>query len=142
MAIIIGKGSVFQIEVASTLTAIAQLISIDLPEHEAETFEADTLDNSNPGIPYKATGRVEGGSVGIEGFLDPALSSFQIITDLLNTPVLATTGDAAKIIFADTATTEWDIVMAGVSIGGTVQLNDGVKFTSSIKLDGSITFPT
>lgn len=142
MAIIIGKGSVFQIEVASTLTAIAQLISIDLPEHEAETFEADTLDNSSVGIPYKATGRVEGGSVGIEGFLDPVLASFQIITDLLNDPTLATTGDGAKIIFADAATTEWAFTIAGVSISGTVALNDGVKFTSTIKLDGAITFPT
>lgn len=142
MAIIIGKGSVFDVEVASTLTAIAQLISIDLPEHEAETFEADTLDNSNPGIPYKATGRVEGGSVGLEGFLDPALSSFQILTDLLNTPILVAAGDAAQIQFADSGTTQWDFVMAGLSMGGTIALNDGVKFNCTIKLDGSITFPT
>lgn len=142
MAIIIGKGSVFKVEVASTLTAIAQLISIDLPEHEAETFEADTLDNSNVGIPHKSTGRVEGGSVGLEGFLDPVLASFQILTDLINDPTLATTGDGAEIQFADSGTTNWSFIMAGVSMGGSIVLNDGVKFNSTIKLDGAITYPS
>ena len=146
MAFIRGKGSVFQLEVATVLTAIAQLTSIDLPEHEAETFEADAFDNSSPGIPYKSTGRVEGGSIGIEGFLDPALTSFQILTDLLNTPILVATGasanDGGRITFADTANTTWDFTVAGLTVGGTIVLNDGVKFTSSIKIDGSISFPT
>lgn len=142
MAIIRGKGSVFEVEVASTLTAIAQLMSIDLPEHEAENFESDTLDNADEGIPYTATGRVEGGSVGLEGFLDPALSSFQILTDLLNTPVLTSTGDGGNITFADTAGTDWPFLIASISLGGSIALNDGVKFTSSIKLNGTISFPT
>lgn len=68
MAFIQGKGSVFEVEVATVLTAIAQLMSIDLPEHEAETFEADTLDNSNVGIPYKATGRVRAVRLGWKDF--------------------------------------------------------------------------
>ena len=139
MAFIRGKGTVFNLEVSTVLTAIGQVMSIDLPEHEAETFEADTLDNSNPGIPYKATGRVEGGSVGIEGFLDPVLASFQVITDRLNTP---TTSEGGSIVFADTATTSWAFEIAGATLGGTVVLNDGVKFTASFKLDGSVTFPS
>src|SRR5688572_12231797 len=97
MAIIRSKGTILKIEIASTLTAVAQLISLDLPEGAAETFEADTLDNANAGIPHKPTGRTEGGSVGFEGFLDPVLASFQALTDLLTTPVLATTGDGASI---------------------------------------------
>jgi hypothetical protein len=142
MAYIIGKGTKLQIEISSVLTDTAQLISIDLPEHAAETFENDTLDNSGVGIPHKATGRVEGGSVGFEGFLDPVLASFQALTDLVNTPILATTGDGANIKFADAATTSWAFQMAGITIGGTVVLNDGVKFSGSIKLNGVVTFPT
>lgn len=140
MAFIRGKGTIFEIEVATVLTAIAQVISIDLPEHEAETFEADTLDNTNAGIPHKPTGRVEGGSVGIEGFLDPVLASFGVITDRLNAAgVIAPEG--AAITFADTGSTTWAFETAGTTLGGTVPLNDGVKFNASFKVDGSITFP-
>lgn len=142
MAIIRGKGCSFEVEVASTLTEIAQVISIDLPEASAETFEADTLSNTNPGIPKKATGRVDGGSIGLEGFLDPVLSSFQILTDLLNTPVLASTGDGFAIEFSDAADTNWAGIIAGLSLGGTVALNDGVKFNCTIEIDGSISYPT
>lgn len=142
MAIIIGKGTVLKVEVASSLTAIGNLISLDLPEGAAETFEADTLDNTNPGIPKKPTGRVNGGSVGFEGFLDPVLASFQILTDLLNDPTLATTGDGGSITFADAALTVWPFTMAGVTLGGSVVLNDGVKFSGSIELDGMVTYPS
>lgn len=140
MAIVIGKGSVFKQEVSTVLTTIAQLYSIDLPEHAIETFEADTLDNTNVGIPYKPTGRVEGGSVGLSGFLDPALASFQILTDRINAP---TTAEGASITFADSGTTAWTFETAGLTLGGTIVLNDGVKFTCTIKLDGAIeSFPT
>lgn len=139
MAKIPGKGAVFELEVSTVLTAIAQLISIDLPEHEAETYEADTLDNTNPGIPHKPTGRVEGGSVGIEGFLDPVGSSFQVVTDRLNDPDAP---EGGAITFADAATTTWTFETAGTTLGGSVVLNDGVKFNASFKLDGSITFPS
>src|SRR5687768_14765302 len=142
MAIIIGKGTALKVEVASTLTAVANLISLDLPEHSAETFEADTLDNASVGIPHKATGRVEGGSVGFEGFLDPVLASFQMLTDLLLDPTFATTGDGASITFADAAGSVWAFTMAGLTLGGSVVLNDGVKFSGSIKLDGTVTWLT
>lgn len=142
MAIIRSKGTALKIEIVSVLTAVANLVSLDLPEGAAETFEADTLDNASPGIPHKATGRVEGGSVGFEGFLDPVLASFQALTDLLTTPVLATTNDGASITFSDTAATVWAFTMAGITIGGSVALNDGVKFSGSIKLDGMVTYPT
>lgn len=141
MIIIVGKGTKLQIEVASVLTDIAALISIDLPEGAAETFEADTLDNANAGIPHKPTGRVEGGSVGFEGFLDPVAATFQTLTDMLNTPILATTGDGGAIKFADTAATVWPFQIAGITLGGSVVLNDGVKFSGSIKLDGKVTYP-
>lgn len=137
-----GKGTKLQIEVASVLTDVAGLISLDLPEGAGETYEADTLDNTDPGIPYKATGRVEGGSVGFEGFLNPVGASFQTLTDLLNTPTLATTGDGGNIKFADTAATSWPFQIAAASIGGSVALNDGVKFSGSIKLDGKVAYPT
>ena len=44
-----------------------------------------------------------------------------------------------QITFADAATSEWSFSGAGVSFGGTVALNDGLKGSFSIKL---ATLPT
>jgi hypothetical protein len=47
-----------------------------------------------------------------------------------------------NIIFADSGTTEWPFNGAGFSLSPTVALNDGLKASFSIKLDGMVTFPT
>ncbi len=141
MAVIRCKGTVLQQMLGTVYTAVSQLISLDLPDMEAETFEADTLDNANAGIPHKGTGRTEGGSVGFEGFLDPVLAAHTSILTLLDTPPAIGSEESWKIIFADTGTTEWTFTGAGVSIGGTVALGDGLKFTGGIKLDGLPAFP-
>lgn len=141
MAFIRCKGTALQVTVATVLTEIAQVISLDLPEAETETYEADSLDNENAGIPYKPTGRAEGGSVGYEMFLDPALAGHQALTDLLTTPT-DIEDLALQIVFADSDATEWPMVAAGMSLGGTVALNDGLKASGNFKLDGMVTFPS
>jgi hypothetical protein len=127
--------------IGTVYTAVAQLISLDLPDMESETFEADTLDNTDAEIPYKGTGRSEGGSVGFEGFFDPALAGHQALLTLIETPPAIGSEESYKIIFADTGATEWPFAGAGISIGGAVALGDGLKFSGSIKLDGLPTFP-
>lgn len=140
MAIIRSKGTLLKLSIASVLTTIAQVPMIDLPEGANETFEADYLDNTEAGIPHKATGRTEGGEVGFELWFDPVLAGHQAITDLLTTP--AASGTPGQIVFADAATTEWDFTAAGVTLGGTVQLKEGLKAKGKLKLDGIVDYPT
>lgn len=136
------KGTTLKQIIAGTVyTAVAQLISLDLPDMESETFEADTLDNTDAGIPHKGTGRSEGGSVGFESFLDPALAGHQALLALITTPPAIGSETGWSIVFADTAASEWTFAGAGISIGGTVALNDGLKMTGGIKVDGLPTFP-
>ena len=137
MATIICKGTVIQHTVSDAYVALAQVIGLTLPDMEAESFEADTLDNSNAGIPYHVTGRTEGGSLGGELFYDPALQGH---TDLLWN-LTYPKDENWKIIFADTANSEWEIPGAGVSFGGTIALNDGLKGTFGVKVNGLPTFP-
>ena len=137
MTVCICKGTSLEQTVASSFVAIAQVISLDGPDMESETFEADTLDNTNAGIPYKGTGRTEGGSLSGELFLDPALQGHNNLQYLLASPE----SEAWKIIFADAATTEWTFTGAGFSFSPTVALNDGLKASFGIKLDGMVTFP-
>lgn len=129
------KGTALQQQIGTVYTAVAQVISLELPDMESETFESDTLDNANAGIPYDSTGRSEGGSVSGELFLDPALAGHKALLALLTTPA----DESWKIVFADS--TEWGFTGAGFGMGGSVALNDGLKGSFSIKLDGLPTFP-
>lgn len=131
------KGTALQQELATVFTAVAQIISMDGPEQEAETYEADTLDNASAGIPYKPTGRTEGGSLSGEMFLDPALAGHTHFMALLTTPQ----SENYKLVFANAVATEWPFAGAGFSISPTVALADGLKASFNIKLDGMVTLP-
>ena len=131
------KGTTLQQTVASVFADIAQVISLDGPSMESETFEADTLDNSDAGIPYQPTGRTEGGSLSGELFLDPAMQGHNNMQFLLTDPE----AEAWNLIFSDSGATEWPFAGAGISLSPTVALNDGLKASVSIKLNGLPTFP-
>jgi hypothetical protein len=132
------KGTAIQQKLASVYTSVAQVISIELPEAESETYESDTLDNTDAGIPYDQTGRSEGGSCSFEFFYDPALAGHKALTELIRAPA----DEDWKIVFADGASTAWTFTGAGFSLGGTVALNSGLKGSAKIKLDGIPTYPT
>lgn len=136
MSKIKSKGTALQLSVASVYTTVAQVVSLDGPSMESETYESDTLDNTSAGIPYSPTGRTEGGSVSGELFFDPVLSIHLSMLALLTTPTTA----AWKMLFADSATTDWTFSGAGLQFGPKVALGDGLKASFSIKLDGMPTF--
>lgn len=137
MAICKCKGAALQQEIASSYVAVAQIIGMDGPEQESETFEADYLDQPNAGIPYKPTGRTEGGSLSGEMWFDPALAGHQNFLDLLTTPQT----ESWKVIFADTGASEWGFDGAGLSFSPTQALADGLKASFGIKLDGIASMP-
>ena len=130
MAKLKSKGTVFQIEVATVLTAVAQLTDISLDGVEIETFDCTTLDQSGAGKVLGQTGYTEPGEIQIGGFFDPDDTQQNEITSLLATPAEF---DCA-IVFTDTSPTTWQFKGAGISLGVTVAMSDGVKFTSSIAL--------
>jgi hypothetical protein len=131
------KGTRLQAQIAGVFTDVPQLLSIELPEAETETFEADTLDNTSSGIPYEVTGRTEGGKASGELFLDPESAVHRFLTSLLKTPAKVNW----KLIFANVAATAWPFSGAGFSLGATIAVKDGVKSKFGIKLDGIPTYP-
>ena len=138
MAKVICKGTVLKQDIASTLTAVGQVISLEYSGCESETYDATTLDTSGAGKEYAPTGYTEGGSMDFELFLDPALAGHQAITDDLTTPAERDW----SITFADSGTTEWTFTGAGLSFGVTVDMDDGLKASGSIKLDQLPAFAT
>lgn len=138
MAMLKSKGTALSVSIASVYTAVAQIIDMDKDAMTSETFDADTVDNADAGIPYLPTGRTEGGSVSGNLFLDPALSIHKTLLGFLETPAV----QAWKLTFSDAAATAWLFNGAGFELSGPkIALNDGVKAGFSIKLDKLPTFP-
>ena len=142
MAKVPGKGTVMKWDIATILTAIAQVTDIDHDGAEELTFDATCLD-SGAGKEYQATGFSEGGSVNCGLLLDPVNTGVQAITDQITTPtVLVANQIAASVTLADAAATVYAFTVAGVSFGFSVAQDDGVKANIGLKLTGLITYPT
>jgi len=141
MAKVICKGTIIKHTVSSSLVAVAQVISIDHSGAEVQTFENKTLDGG-AAIPHTPTGYSEGGSVDFEIFMDPVLAGHQSITDRVTAPELSAADRLWQISFADAAVTTANFTMAGTGYGWTVDMDDGLKASISLKLDGLMTYPT
>ena len=135
MAKVISKGTQLQLNIATVLTTIAQVIGFTGPGPEVETWDATGLD-SGTGKEHKPTGYVEGGDISGDLMLDPALTTHQALTDLITTP--ASVG--WKIIFADA--TEWPFNGTLKTFEPTVDMADGLKASFGVKLDGMVVYPT
>jgi hypothetical protein len=139
------KGMVLSQGSGTTYTPVAQIISMGVSGIETETYESRTLDGT-AGIEYDPTGYVEGGSTEFELFHDWALSGHQDIHDLVTAACLTTAGAANKVNWkmyaANTSSTELTMVSAGVGIGITAAMNDGLKASVTLKHSGCPVLPS
>jgi hypothetical protein len=137
MAKVKGKGTIFKMTISMSLTAVAQLLDLELSGCEAETYDSTTLD----GAVYKTydhTGYSEPGEASFGLFYDPALSGHQFITDQIDTPA----DNACQITYADTGATTQSFTGAGWGMGVQVAMNDGLKGSVKCKIDGAAGWPT
>lgn len=132
------KGTVLKQDISSVLTAVAQVISIDIGESATETYETTSLDTAGAGKTFAATGYADPGDVSFEIFWDPALAGHQSLTDDITTPAERD----YQIVFADVGATDMDFTSAGIGFGATVAMNDGLKASVTLKTSGLPTYPT
>ena len=85
MAKIPSRGTILKTDIATVLTAVAQLNSINVNGIEVETFDGSTLDQTLPGKIMCPTGYVESGEIAIGGFMDPTVMAW--LTDLIDNPI-------------------------------------------------------
>jgi len=138
MAKVVCKGTIIKQTISMALTAVAQVISIEHSGAESETFDATTLDTVGAGKEYLKTDYSEGGSISMEVFWDPALAGHQTITDEITTPSEV----AWEMTFADTGVTTMAFTAAGTGFDWSVDMNDGLKASITLKLDQLATYPT
>lgn len=129
MAKIVGKGGKIQQTIATTLTDVAQVLSLEFAGSESLTYDSTTLDG---GVfkTYDPTGYSEPGTVSGEMFYDPALVGHQALTDLISSPA----DESWKLIYSDLS----EQAFTGASFGMDVSIvmDDGVKGSFSIQIDG------
>lgn len=144
MAKIKTKGTSLKVDISGVQTALAQVVSLSKDNMQTETYDADTLDNADAGIPYEPTGRSEGGNLSGELFFDPGLAGHKYLTTLLDDPSSYFAGDtdlACTLGFASDPAVEWPFYAAGLALGVNVALNDGLKAPFEFKLKKLPTFP-
>ena len=139
----IGKGSIFSMDVATVLTAIAEVETIDYSGAESETFKYSNLSTTGAGHEYLATGFSEGGSVETGLFFLPANSGHQAITDEITTPTTVVADQLdGQVTFADTASTTMPFKIAGIGFGFSISGDGGTKSQVTFKTNGLPTYAT
>jgi len=149
----ISKGSVLKIDVATVLTAVSEVISIDHDgaenevisiDHdgaENETFKFTNLNTTGAGHTYLSSGYTEPGNVNFELFFLPFNTGHQQITDHLTSPSTTVADQLdGSITFADSLSTSMPFKIAGFSFGVSIAMDDGVKASVGMKLAGLATY--
>ena len=130
---IASKGSTLSFGASGSLSALAQLTSIDLSGVETETYDGTTLDQSGTKKINIPTGYYNAGDVSAEGFFD-ATAMAAIIGFATATPIVAascsiTAGSGAVSVLSATT-------VASVSYDVKIAINDGVKISFKLGLSG------
>lgn len=140
---IVSKGTVFKMDVAASLTAVAEVLGVEVSGAKSETFDATTLSQSASGMVRQATGYSTPPDVSIDLFWVPTNAGHQAITDEITTPTTIVANQLdGSITFADTGATELPFKIAGVEAGITIAKDDGVKANVKYTLNGQPTWPT
>lgn len=132
------KGSVLQVSISASFTAIALVTDINHSGAGNEFYDSRSLDGS-VGLPKDLTGYANGGQMSWSMQWDPADATHQHLTDSITTPAK----ESMKLIFADSGTTEWTwtgITTAGPDI--TIAGADGVRASFTQEVDGLVAYAT
>lgn len=139
MAFVPTKGTLLQVSIATVMTTIAQCIGIDGLGGELQLVEIKTLDQDAAGIRKKSSGYVNYTDITFDVYWDPVLTTHQLLTDRLTTPV---DDDDFQIVAADEAETEYPFTGGVKSVGIAVDAGDYLKASCALFVDGEVTWPT
>lgn len=133
MAKIAVKGTVLEVEIATVLTAVAQLTAIQEPSVTPSVFDTTTIDQAGPGERCQPTGYTKAEGFSARGFLDEELAPHAFLRDASDD------GDmlSLNIVKPNGAECAFDAVCAYKPSGD--MRGGGVFEISSVGIDGSIT---
>lgn len=139
----IGKGSVYSLDVATVLTAIAEPTHISITGAKSRTMTYTNLAQSGSGDQKVANGFADNPDIVVDLFFDPADANMQAITDEILTPTTVVANQLdAQITFADAAATTLPFKVAGIGIDLDVDMEDGLTATVTHETNGQPTWAT
>ncbi len=136
MAKVISKGTTLKQTISASLTAVAQVISLDHSGAGSETYDSTTLDATSPFKSKDLTGYSEPGDISGELFYDPNLAGHKFLTGLMGYASTAPAQNAMSLTFVDAGTTVFTFTNSGVEFGVTVAMNDGLKGKFKLGISG------
>lgn len=134
MAVSKCKGTLLKIDIASTLTTVAQLTDLSPPKEESTGFEVVTLDQTDNDVHREPDGYNNTGDGSATVFLDPANTA----QAALRTHLKAATKPTLQIEYPDGSTQDFDAATVGLQ--NVVAARDGLKQNIDWSVDGGITF--
>jgi hypothetical protein len=140
MATLRSKGTVLKVTLASVLTPLSQVTSLDLSGSKAESVEVPTLDDLTAYKPKMNTGLSDGGKVAGELYFDPALAAHTNYKTLIDTPPTSPT--ACAITFANSPVTTCTFSAVGFGLDVSISLKNPVTGKFSMDVSGGLTFAT
>ena len=139
----IGKGSVYSLDVATVLTAIAEPSHIAITGAKTNTMNYSNLAQAGSGELKLANGYSTNPDVVVDMFFDPASASHQAISDEITTPTTVPANQLdGQITFADAAATTLPFKVAGIGLDVDVDMDAGLTATVTHELNGQPTWAT
>ncbi len=136
MAKVISKGTTLKQTISASLTAVAQVISLDHSGAKSLTYESSTLDQTGPFNLKDLTGYSDPGAISGELFYDPNLAGHKFLTGLMGYATTAPAQNAMSLTFVDGGTTVMSFTAASVGFGVTVDMGSGLKGKFDIEVTG------
>lgn len=142
------KGTLLKKSISSTLTTIAQLLSVKSPKGKVNTTDGTTLDQPGVGTVKLPTGYSDGGTMSADIFFDPGLTVHKALYAEIAAPVTYASNllvvPAYAILWSDAETsggpTSWPF-SGWPSLEVTAAAGDLLKATFEVELDGIVTYP-
>lgn len=136
MAKLVGKGTVLKQDIASVLTAVAQITDISLSGAGTETFDSTDL-STTKWKEFASTGYANPGTANFGLFYDPALVGHQTITDEIG----VTAAESWQIAYSNASSTQ-SFTAFVQDFGVNIVMNDAVKATVALQITGDPGFTT
>lgn len=133
------KGTTLQLEIASVLATVAQVLELDVGAQEPVVIETPTLDQADAGIPRDTTGYVNQSPITGSCYYDYDDPTHQFVAAQSQAPGTKVAG----AVVGPSASYSLGFTAAAIGFGPlTIRHNDMLKSSFNIPIDGLVTFPT
>ena len=133
MSVYAGEGTVLKVDVSSTLTAVAQVVSISGPDSAVP--EVETTHLGSTAKEYRPGEIPEAGTIDFSILFDPGNTGHAELVTLAKTPSVV----SWQVTFTDGSTMDWEGFLTSFSVSG-MEDESNLAADCTVRITGQITF--